>query len=157
MGSRVLFVVAVAVVALISGGVVASAGDSGRSSTTSLTLQIETQKLTVVDTGPTGASPGDMVLEADNLTREGRPVGTAQLTCVAQVGSLANGEAQCSGTFYLAGGRLETQGDAKSVNGSVSGAGAVSGGTRRYQGVRGSYAFDTTTGITRVIRFKLTR
>jgi hypothetical protein len=157
MGSRVLFVVAVAVVALISGGVVASAGDSGRGSRTSLTLQIDTQKLTVVDTGPSGASPGDLVIEADNLTRDGRPVGTAQLSCVAQVGSLANGEAQCSGTFYLPGGQLETQGDARSVNGSVSGTGAVTGGTRRYQGVRGSYEFDTTTGITRVIRFKLMR
>jgi hypothetical protein len=155
MGSRVSTVVAVTVAVIVSGGVVASAGDSDRSRTTRLTIQVETQRLTVVDTGPNGSSPGDMVIEADNLTRQGKRFGTAQITCIAHAGDLANGRAQCAGTFYLPKGRIQTQGDARSVNGSVSGAGAVTGGTGRYRGVRGFYAFHTTMGITRAIRFEL--
>jgi hypothetical protein len=157
MGSRVSAVVAVTIVALVVGGAVAFGGNSGKSRTTRLTLQIDTQRLTVVDTGPTGSSPGDMVLEADNLTRRGKPFGTAQITCVAHAGDLANGSAECAGTFYLPKGQIETQGGAKSVNGSISGAGAVTGGTRRYHRVRGSYAFHTTTGTTRVLRIKFVR
>ena len=157
MGSRIPAVAAVTVAVLVAGGALAVAGGSDGSRTTRLTVQIETQRLTVVDTGPTGNSPGDLVLEQDNLTRDGRPVGTAQVNCTAHAGSLVNGSAQCSGTFYLRKGRLQTQGDARSVNGSVSGAGAVTGGTGRYFGVRGSYEFDTTEGTTRRIRFKLIR
>jgi hypothetical protein len=157
MGSRTPAIAAVTVAVLVAGGALAVAGGSDRSRTTRLTLQIETQKLTVVDTGPTGSSPGDLVLEQDNLTRDGRPVGTAQATCTAHAGSLVSGSAQCSATFYLRQGRLQTQGDARSVNGAVSGAGAVTGGTGRYLGVRGSYEFETTEGTTRLIRFTLIR
>jgi hypothetical protein len=157
MGSRVPAVAAVAVAVFVAGSALASAGDSDESDTTRLTVEIQTQKLTVVDTGPSGASPGDLVLEQDNLTRRGRPFGTAEITCVAHAGNIANGRAQCSGTFYLPKGQIEIQGDAKSVDASVSGAGAVTGGTRRYHGVSGSYAFETTTGTDRVIRFELTR
>lgn len=157
MRSRVLVVLAVVIAALVSGGVAAFAGGSDRSGGRSLTVQIETQKLTFVDTGPTGFSPGDMIVEEDNLTRAGNPFGTASVTCIAHEGNLVNGSAQCSGTFYLPKGRLQTQGDAKSLNGSISGAGAVTGGTGRYEGVDGAYAFDTTTGTTRVLRFELLR
>jgi hypothetical protein len=157
MGSRTPAIAAVTLAVLVAGGALAVAGGSDRSRTTRLTAQIETQKLTVVDTGPTGSSPGDLVLEQDNLTRDGRRVGTAQVTCSAHTGSLVNGSAQCSGTFYLRQGRLQTQGDARSVNGSVSGAGAITGGTGRYLGVRGSYGFETTEGTTRLIRFRLVR
>jgi hypothetical protein len=157
MGSRIPVVVTVTVAVLVSGGAVASGGDSGKSRTTRLSLQIETQELTFVDTGPAGSSPGDMVVEADNLTRRGKPFGTAQITCIAHAGDLANGRAECSGTFYLPEGQLETQQGVKSVNGSVSGAGAVTGGTGSYHGARGSFAFHTTTGTNRALQFKLIR
>ena len=95
-----------------------------------------------------------MVIEEDNLTRHDASFGTAQVICTAVAGDLVDGRAQCSGTFFLPKGQIETQGVAKSVNGSVRGAGAVTGGTRRYRGVRGSYRFHTITGTTRALRFK---
>jgi len=97
------------------------------------------------------------VIEDDDITRRGRPFGTAQITCVAHSGDLLNGKAECSGTFYLPKGQLETQGGAASVNGAISGAGAVTGGTRRYHAVRGSYSFNSTTATSRIIKFRLTR
>jgi hypothetical protein len=145
------------VAVLVASGGVASGRISHKSRTTRLAVRIETQKLTFVDTGPPGSSPGDMVIEQDNLTRRGKPFGTAQVVCIAIAGSLANGRAQCSGTFYLPKGQVETQGIAKSVNGSVSGAGAVTGGTRSYRGVRGSYDFHTVAGTTRALGFSLIR
>jgi hypothetical protein len=78
-----------------------------------------------------------MVLEAHNLTRQAKPFGGAQITCVALAGDLLNGRNECTGSFYLPKGQIQTQGGAKSVNGSISGAGAVSGSTARYHGVRG--------------------
>jgi hypothetical protein len=157
MGPRISVVVAVSVAVFGVSGGVASARNSHKSRTTQLAVGIETQKLTFVDTGPSGSSPGDMFIEQDNLTRRGKPFGTAQVICIAIAGGLANGSAQCSGTFYLPKGQVETQGSAKSVNGSISGAGAVTGGTRSYRGVRGSYVFHTVTGTTRALRFSLLR
>jgi hypothetical protein len=132
-----------------------ASGRSHKSRTTRLVVQIETQKLTVVDAGSPGSSPGDMVIEEDKLTRHGAAFGTGQVVCTAVAGGLANGRAQCSGTFFLRKGQVETQGVARSVNGSISGAGAVTGGTRRYRGVRGAYSFHTITGTTRALRFRL--
>jgi hypothetical protein len=157
MGPRISVVVAMSVVVLGASGGVASARNFHKSRTTRLAVRIETQKLTFVDTGPPGSSPGDMVIEQDNLRRRGKPFGTAQVVCIAIAGDLANGSAQCSGTFYLPKGQVETQGSAESVNGSISGAGAVTGGTRSYRGLRGSYAFHTVTGTTRALRFHLVR
>jgi hypothetical protein len=155
MGSRVPVVLTAAVAALAAGAASASAGTPGKRARLDLTIQ--TQKITVVDTGPAGASPGDIVLEADALTRAGKAFGTAQITCIAHAGDLLNGSAECTGTFYLPKGQLETQGGARSMNGAISGAGAVTGGTGRYHGVRGSYAFRTTSAASRSIRFKLIR
>ena len=155
MRRRIPVVVAVSVAVLVASGGVAFGRNSHTSRTTQLALRIETEKLTYVDTGPPGPSPGDMVIEQDNLTRRGKPFGTAQVVCIAIAGGLANGSAQCSGTFYLGKGQIETQGSAKSVNGSISGAGAVTGGTRSYLGIRGSYAFHTVKGTTRALRFSL--
>src|SRR5947209_2759330 len=149
MGPRISVVVAVSVAALVAGGGVASGRNAHKSRTTQLTVRIETQKLTFVETGAPGPSPGDMVIEQDNLTQRGKAFGTAQVVCTAIAGGLATGSAQCAGTFFLPKGQVETEGMAKSVKGSVSGAGAVTGGTRSYRGVRGSYAFHTVTGTTR--------
>jgi hypothetical protein len=142
---------------LLAGGSAAGAAKPAKVRTTKLTLGIETKALTVVDTGQPGASPGDLVIEDDDVTRGGRPYGTAQITCVVHSGDVLNGKAECTGTFYLPKGQLETQGGAASVNGAISGAGAVVGGTRRYHAVRGSYAFTTTSATSRSIRFKLAR
>jgi hypothetical protein len=157
MGARLPAVLVVSVAVLAAGAVAASAGSSGKPRTTRLTVTVHTTKLTLVDTGPTGSSPGDMVLEDDSVTRGGRSAGSAQFTCVAHSGDLANGNAQCTGTVYLAQGQIETQGDATSTNGSLSGKGAVTGGTGRYHGVRGSYTFRSTTSTDRVVRFRLVR
>lgn len=157
MGARISIVVVASVAMFGASGAVASGRNFHKSRTTQLAVRIETQKLTFVDTGPPGSSPGDMVIEQDNLTRRGKSFGTAQVVCIAIAGDLANGSAECSGTFYLPKGQVETQGSAKSVNGSVSGAGAVAGGTRSYRGVRGSYAFHTITGTTRALGFSLVR
>jgi hypothetical protein len=153
MSRRISVVVAVSVAVFVASGGVVSARNSHRSRTTQVAVRIETQKLTFVDTGSSGSSPGDMVIEQDNLRRRGKPFGKAQVICIAIAAGLANGSAQCSG--ILPKGQVETQGIAKSVNGSVSGAGAVTGGTRSYRGVRGSYVFHTLTGTTRALRFSL--
>ena len=157
MGSRVPAVLGASVAVLVAGAVAASAGDSDRSRTTRLTVQVQSTSLSVVDTGATGASPGDMVLDDVDVRRGGRRIGTGQFTCVAHAGDLLNGHAQCTGTVYLAHGRIETQGDARSNNGVLSGSGAVTGGTARYHGVRGSYSFRTTSDTERTLRFRLIR
>src|SRR4051812_25026543 len=99
MGLRAPVATAVIVAVLVPSGAAAAGGKPHKSRTTRIAVQIETQRLTVVDTGPTGSSPGDMVLEGDNLTRQGKPFGTAQISCIAFAGDLANGSAECSGTF----------------------------------------------------------
>jgi hypothetical protein len=157
MGSRVPAVVAVTVTVVVAGGAAAFAGGSDQSRTTRLAVQVTTTRLTPVDTGPPGSSPGDMVVEDDTVTREGQPFGTAQFTCIAHAGDLANGNAECTGTLYLPQGQIETQGGATSTNGAISGKGAVTGGTDRYHGIRGSYSFESTTATQRVVRFKLIR
>lgn len=146
---------AVTVAVLVAGGVAASAGGASKSKNTRLTVQVKTKTVTLVDTGPAGASPGDMALEDDTVTRQGQPFGTAQFTCIAHSGNLLNGNAECTGTLYLPNGQIETQGGVTSTNGFIKGAGAVPGGTRRYHGVRGSYTFHATSPTTRVIQFKL--
>ena len=156
MGSRIP-AVAVTTAALVAGGAAVSAGDSGKSRTTRVTVTVVTTKLTLVDTGAAGSSPGDMVIEDDNVTRQGRPFGRAQFTCIAHAGDPANGNAQCTGTLYLPQGRIETQGDASSTNGSIHGTGAVTGGTERYHGISGSYSFRSTTPTERVVSLKLIR
>ena len=157
MGSQVAAVLATTVAVLSAGGTSAWAAETAKPRTTKLTLGIVTKALSVVDIGPAGASPGDLVIEDDDITRNGKPFGTAQITCVAHSGDLLNGKAECTGTFYLPKGQLETQGGAVSVAGAISGAGAVAGGTHRYHAVRGSYSFNTTTGTDRSIKFKLVR
>src|SRR3954451_17961956 len=155
MDPRVPAVVLVTAAVLVAGGSAASAKGTATSRTTKLTLGIETTSLAVVDVGSAGPSPGDLVIEDDDITRGGRPFGTAQLTCVAHSGDLLNGKAECSGTFYLPKGQLETQGGAASVIGMISGAGAVTGGTRRYHAVRGSYSFNSATATSRITKFRL--
>jgi hypothetical protein len=154
MSLKVPAVLAATAAALAAGAAVTSAGQGGGAAQKTLTLGIVTTSLTVVDTGVTGSSPGDIVTEVDDVTRGGKTVGTAQIACTAISGDLANGRAECSGTFYLGKGRLETQGGAASDNGAISGAGAVTGGTGRYHAYRGSYTF-APTGQTRTIKFKL--
>src|SRR3954454_14716651 len=157
MDSRVPAVLAVTAAVLVAGGAAASAKETAKSRTTKLTLGIDTKALAVVDVGAAGASPGDLVIEDDDITRGGKTFGTAQITCVAHSGDLLNGKAECSGTFYLPKGQLETQGGATSVNRMISGAGAVTGGTRRYHAVRGSYSFTSTAATSRIIKIWLTR
>src|SRR3954454_2132984 len=124
MGSRIP-AVAVTTAALVAGGAAVSAGDSHTSRTTRVTVAVVTTKLNLVDTGPAGSSPGDMAIEDDNVTRQGRPFGRAQFTCIAHAGDVANGDAQCTGAWYLPQGQIEPQGDASSTNGSIQGTGAV--------------------------------
>jgi hypothetical protein len=134
----------------------ASAGRAAKPRKQTLTLGIVTTALNVVDIGAAGSSPGDIVIENDDVTRNGKPYGTARFTCSVHSGDLLNGRAECYGTFYLPKGQLETQGGATSVNGAISGAGAVTGGTRSYHAVRGSYAF-ATVGMERTIKIRIKR
>jgi len=157
MRTKVTAVLVTTVAVLAAGPASGSAAQRAKPRTTKLTLGIVTTTLSVVDVGAPGSSPGDIVIENDDITRNGKPFGTAQITCFVHAGDLLNGKAECSGTFYLPKGRLETQGGAASVGGSISGAGAVTGGTRRYHAVRGSYAFATAADGTRTIRFRLVR
>ena len=157
MGTRVTAVLVTTVAVLAAGAASGSAAQRAEPRTSKLTLRIVTTALNVVDVGAAGRTPGDIVIENDDVTRNGRPFGTAQITCFVHSGDLLNGKAECSGTFYLPKGQLETQGGAASLNGSISGAGAVTGGTRRYHAVRGSYAFATAPDGTRTIRFRLVR
>ncbi len=150
-------VVAALVCAGAASGVLAttSGGQSPRATTLSLTA--ETTAFSVVDTGPTGDSPGDLIVSTDRLLRDGRVVGRSSLTCIGVTGSLANGSAQCTGTFVVPGGRLEVQGEAVARGGTFSGRGAVVGGTGRYLGVRGGWVIPRATVERGTIRFRLLR
>jgi hypothetical protein len=151
MRPQILVVATITAVLTGAGGGVALAASHKK-----LTVELRTDRLTVVDTGTTGPTPGDMVIEDDTALIEGKPAGTASFTCIAHSGDLLTGNGECSGTVYLKKGQLETQGYARSTNGAISGAGAITGGTRRYEGVRGSYRFSTasTTG-NRILKIRL--
>ena len=69
MDPRVPAVVVVTAAVLVAGGAAASAKGTAKSRTTKLTLGIETTSLAVVDVGSAGASPGDLVIEDDDITR----------------------------------------------------------------------------------------
>ena len=142
-----------AVVAATSGG--QSSNSTTSQSTTTFSVVSRTVSVDVAETGAAGPSRGDLVVIRDRLLRGGRQIGRDTFTCIGTDGDLQNGSAECTGTFVLPGGRLQIQGEAVTRGGASSARGAVTGGTGRYFGVRGSWSISGATPEEGVVRFRL--
>lgn len=106
---------------------------------------------TRVDLGRRGATPGDMEISRYKLYNKRirtRPIGHAQLVCVLTGQNFRN----CTGTYILPAGKI-------TVSGALIFRGlydlAVTGGTARYNNVRGSVTVTRTSRTTDLLVFRL--
>jgi len=103
-----------------------------------LTEASPTPKLTVVDTGLPGLTPGDTVVTTDGLLdSQGGDAGTLSQVCtiVSPAASLFTSTFDCTGSFVLADGTITVQGPF--VPTADSNVQAVTGGTGAFVKARG--------------------
>ncbi len=167
--SVLLLVATVVVLALGIGllGAVGSASpkddDQNDNKGRNLTVLVKTREASVVDLGPQGASQGDMrVVNAPLYDESGKQkVGRFDLFCVStDPADEANEKyhmAQCTYTFTLPGGEITAQdvGLFPKLSELPPGdVGAISGGTKKYAGVRGEDRYETRgTKVIHTFRF----
>ena len=144
---RALWIAIAIVTAALAGGAYAAPQSSTKKAdrhTIQLTEASATPKLTVVDVGAPGPSPGDQVVTTDRvLDRKGADAGTMSQVCtmVTPAASLFTSTFDCTGSFVLADGTITAQGPfipaaATSVN-------AVTGGTGEFVKARGQLTIAT--------------
>jgi hypothetical protein len=132
-----LAVPAAVVVALVAttAGPFAATGRHGAPAP--LQLRSQLQDARAVDAPPTGTSAGDQLVFTERLLdARGRVVGTDAATCVR----LFDQRSLCTGTYVLPGGQLMVQLVQPGPTGVY--AQAVTGGTGRYAGARGTVVVD---------------
>jgi hypothetical protein len=165
----VLLVAMVVVLALGIGlwGAVGSASpkddDQNNNKGRNLTVLVKTREASVVDLDPQGASQGDMrVVNAPLYNKSGKQkVGRFDLFCVStDPADEANEKyhiAQCTYTFTLPGGEITGQdvGVFPKLSELPPGdVGAITGGTKKYAGVRGEDRYETRgTKVIHTLRF----
>jgi hypothetical protein len=116
-------------------GLPAAAEAGKRTIVVRATSQIERAHL--VDNAPTGRSAGDMLIFTEKLfDLQGRRIGDDAATCV----SLFDETWLCTGTYRLPGGRLMVQ--LHQPGPGVVYEQAITGGTGRYAGARGTVTVD---------------
>jgi hypothetical protein len=131
MRRSTVIVAMVAALALPAGS--AAAKRHGRVITIEATSKIENARF--VDTGPTGDSPGDMLVFTEKLfDAKGVQIGSDAATCVR----LFDVTSLCTGTYRLQGGRLMVQLLQPGPTGAYDQ--AITGGTGRFAGARGTVA-----------------
>ena len=102
-----------------------------------LQLTLKAKTLNLIDTGPTGDSPGDLVTGTDTVFRRGRAIGRAHSHCVAIAGTTAAGRLDCTNTLTLPGGRIVSQQEVIYKGETLTAVGAITGGTGIYAKARG--------------------
>jgi allene oxide cyclase-like protein len=98
-----------------------------------------------VDVGQPGASLGDSVILTEDVYRDGKKVGTSDISCtVVRLDKVADSFAsECLNTTVLAGGQISTQGYVTSAQEEqIPFQQAITGGTGAYEGVSGQLTID---------------
>ena len=136
MGKRLgVLSAAIAVAALVVGGVSAAAGSSGNDDQHQ-TLRVDAivTELNLVPVSPKGPSLGDEIVFSEKLLQGGTEVGHQGAVCTTV--SLARQEAQCSATYAFGDGQITAQ--ALIILGSKAPYdGAITGGSGTYEGAGG--------------------
>lgn len=133
----VLAVPAVLVAALVATGAGPSAATGRHGPPAPLQLRSQLEHAAGVDAAPAGASAGDgLVFTERLLDAHGRVVGSDAASCVR----LFDQRSLCTGTYVLPGGQLMVQLVQPGPTGVY--AQAITGGTGRYAGARGTVVVD---------------
>jgi hypothetical protein len=115
----------------------ASAVAKGHARTITIRATSHIDQVHVVDNAPSGDSPGDMLVFTEKLfNSRGKQIGTDAASCVR----LFDVSSLCTGTYKLPGGRLMVQLLQPGPTGSYDQ--AITGGTGRFAGARGTVTVD---------------
>jgi allene oxide cyclase-like protein len=110
-----------------------------------LKLTTKTVDFAQVDVGQPGASLGDSTILTEDVYRDGKKVGTSDISCtVVRLDKVADSFAsECLNTTVLAGGQISTQGYVTSAQEEqIPFQQAITGGTGAYEGVSGQLTID---------------
>jgi hypothetical protein len=109
------------------------AGAKERERTITIHARSQVEQAHLVDNAPAGDSAGDVLLFTERLLdRRGKRIGSDAATCVR----LFDAASLCTGTYKLPGGRLMVQ--LLHPGPGVTYDQAITGGTRRFAGARGT-------------------
>lgn len=122
----------------------------------SFTVHLHQTSDTRVDLGTKGFSAGDQEVGAANITRNGRRIGWANMSCTtARVGQ-SSADEMCDYVLHLGAAQITAAG---SVRAGQHGPGTfhmpIVGGTGRYRGAAGQLAITATSGSTLPITIQL--
>ncbi len=140
--------------------VVSAAGASANGTTKTTTIRVISQEESgqFVDNPPTAAGPedasvGDMFVFTLRLSKAGRRVGRGHVACTMT--QLRPPVPQCVGTFRLTGGQITVQGLTPPDDRPFTV--AITGGTRRYAGARGTLRVRPLAGERERLTFRIRR
>ena len=123
-----------------------------------LTLTGKTLAEQRVDVGDPGPSLGDMSVLTEDVYRNGKRVGTSDISCTVVRIQMPKFAAQCFNTTSLSGGQITAQGIVTSDQlEKVPFVQAVTGGTGVYAGVGGELTVDEAGDKPAELTFELTR
>jgi hypothetical protein len=144
---------AVALVALavgLAGPAWGSSGNDGKQAT--FRLDAVTTEQNFVDLGAAGTSLGDLIVFTGQLLQGGTEVGHQSGVCT--VTSVQRNEAQCNATYSLRGGQITAQA-LITLGSSAPYAGAITGGTGKYQGAEGEVIVQPVSATRGMLTFHL--
>jgi hypothetical protein len=133
MKARTIALAAVAALALPA----VPAAAKGHDKTITIKARSQLDQVHLVDNAPSGASPGDVLVFTEKLVNaRGKQIGSDAATCVR----LFDQTSLCTGVYKLRGGQVMVQLLQPGPTGVYEQ--AVTGGTGRYEGVRGKVIVD---------------
>jgi hypothetical protein len=121
-----------------------AAGQKRSENTLRLTLTIAA--FSVADNLPAGDSPGDLLVNRGRMMSRGRDVGRYYFWCI----TIRIGAVDCHGQLIFARGRVLAHFESVGTLVQNAGAGAVTGGTRRYLGAEGEVRTSFQGGVLRM-------
>ena len=121
------------VAAVVATGALAAPA-AAATKTITIEARSQVQQAQTVDTGPAGPSPGDLIVFTEQLfDPSGKPLGSDAGQCVTL---FDNSTSLCTGTYTLHDGQVMVQLLQPGAQGTYQQ--AITGGTRRYAGARGT-------------------
>ena len=143
----------IAVAALVVGVVTPAWGSSGNNPQhQAIRVVAIVTELNLVAVSSKGPSLGDEIVFAEKLLQRGNQVGHEGAVCTTV--SLVRQEAQCVATYSFGGGQITAQ--ALITLGSTAPyAGAITGGTGKYEGAKGEVNVATVSNTEGILTFDL--
>lgn len=126
-------------IALVAAGALALAAGpaaaKGHHGKLTIKATSKVDQVRLIDNAPTGDSPGDVLVFTEKLyNARGKQIGSDSATCVR----LFDPSSLCTGVYKLPGGRLMVQLEQPSLSGTLTYDQAITGGTGRFDGARGT-------------------